>query len=194
MENVKSMRKELMSFTKCCISPIPNRLLDEQIYNITYMPKEAREETMVKKKWRDDRRKKEMPGWNEVSGYHFIFSLWSSFFYFIALTFSPKNNMWVLTICMSLSTQWQTTNLELQKQPFRPGVPMKSCITWQDSRRVGGHLVNPHVLFYAQVPNFCHSASACMSPSSSRWRTHVLTVLLLIIRCFFINLYINLKA
>ena len=84
---------------------------------------------------------------------------------------------------------------KLQKQPSYPGVPVKSCTTWQESWRVGGHLVNPNVLFYAQVPKFlpeCKCLRVAQFQSLEElmcWFCYIFVVC-----CFFINLYINLKA
>lgn len=124
-ENVKSMRKELLCLLLSVVFlPFPTGYWMNKFIAITYMPKEAREETMVKKKWRDDRRKKRNARLKQsirislhIQPVKFIFKI-----YFIALTFSPKNNMWVPTICMSLSTQWQTTNLS-----FRSNLSSQEC-------------------------------------------------------------------
>ena len=164
-------------------------LLDEQILAITYMPKEAREETMLRKKWRDDRGK-ETPDWSEALGHHFTFSLWIHFLnLFHSPNFHPKNSMWVPTI--SSVTDYKS---ELQKQSLQPGAPAKHSVTWQGSGRAG-HLVDPHVLVDAQVPKFLpqckcvHVAEFQSLEEFMCWFCYVR-----IICCFFINLYINLKA
>ena len=42
------------------------------------MPKEAKDKKGIKKKWKNDRERKEKPHWNEVSECYSIFSLWTS--------------------------------------------------------------------------------------------------------------------
>lgn len=112
-------------------------------------------------------------------------------YYFRALTFSPNNNMWAL-ISNPMSSLF--LKHELKEKLCYLVVPVKSCITSQESGTVGRDLVNPNVLFYTQIPKFLPQ-SKCLHVTQFQSLEELVCwfCYILIICCFFINLYINLK-